>query len=81
MIYFAEMEFYVKIVNNHLKIRIVCCVFKYVRMSPFHLKQERVLFHRVCHVSTVALNGQTKHWLYQGHLSYSASFAATVSSP
>lgn len=35
--------------------------FCYLRMTPSYVQRERVLFHSVCQVSTVAQNGQTKH--------------------
>ena len=31
-----------------------------------YLQREWVLLHGVCHVSTVALNRHTKHWLWRG---------------
>ena len=37
-----------------------------------------VLFHRVCHVSTVAQNRQTKHWLYRGLFALFLSYYGMV---
>ena len=34
----------------------------YFRISFLYQERERVLFHGVCHVATVAHNDQTRHW-------------------
>ncbi len=62
------------LVYNHLKIDSLG--FHYCRKSLLYLQKEQILFHQ--HVSTVAQNGQIKHWRSRG---FFISFAVIIGSP